>query len=119
MLTVTKVQLRNQLADGSATDMLDHLVWLDPLMLVLTEDGPRSAQQTSWFLETGDWVPVFSLCSTDDCIRADHLTNDKAKAEVVKDEELMRLVQRNSVTLASLYRKGKAMGVLSGTSSYG
>lgn len=36
-----------------------------------------------------------------------------------QDAEDLRLVQRNAVTLADLYRKGKARGLLSSRSAYG
>ena len=36
-----------------------------------------------------------------------------------QDAEDLRLVQRNAVTLADLYRKGKQRGLLSSRSAYG
>lgn len=115
--TVTDDQLYNQLADGSATEG-DHQLWLDSNMLILTEDGPRPAQQAVRFLTTGQWALAFTTCRESSCIRLDHLTDSKAQADQAKDEELMLLVQRSSVSLASLYKKGKARGLLSARSAY-
>ena len=43
----------------------------------------------------------------------------KRKEQEQKDEALMQLVQRQSVSLASLYRKGKARGLISSSGGYG
>lgn len=120
MLTVTKVQLTKQLAEGSATTINGECQeWVDPTMRVLTEDGPRTAQQTVHYLEFHQWIDnLYVTCDTPGCLRMDHITDDKAKADAVKDEELMHLVQRTSVTLADLYRKGKARGLLTSGTAY-
>lgn len=120
MFTVTYKQLFDQLAEGSATTPNGECqLWIDPTMRVLTEDGPRSAQQATWYLHVGEWVPTLhSTCGTPGCLRMDHLTDDKAKAQAAADEEILRLVQRNSVTLADLYRKGKKKGLLLSRSPY-
>jgi len=119
MFTVTSEQLFDQVAEGSATTLNGEcLIWIDSSMQVLTEDGPRSGQEATWYLDRGEWVPTYPLCGTTGCMRMDHLTDSKAKAEAVKDEELMLLVQRSSVNLASLYRKAKSRGLLSSTSPY-
>ena len=114
---VTDAELYNQLADGSAFDGL-HQRWLYPGMQILTEDGPRPAQHATWYLHTGQWSPVYPLCGETDCIKVDHLTDSRAAASEAKDDELMKLVQRSTISLASLYKKGKARGLISARSEY-
>ena len=129
--TVPDAQLADQILMGSVISD-SHYVWMDPSMQVITEDGPWPAAQTAWFLEHGVWVTdLYALCDEPRCILPSHLTADKDKAEAKakadkadlkrqrdKDEELMRLVERQSVTLATLYKKGKARGLLSSRSAY-
>lgn len=121
MITVTKVQLRKQVAEGSASsEDAEHLIWVDDGMAVLTEDGPRLPAQTLWFLDHGTWVDdLYVTCKTPGCIRIEHLTDSKAQADAVKDAEDLALVQRHAVTLADLYRKGRAKGLVFRTSHYG
>jgi len=114
---VTDDQMYDQLAEGSAFDR-GHQVWLDPEVLIITEDGARSPYEVTWHLVWDEWRPVYNTCGVPTCIRLDHLTDSKAQAEAVKDEELMTLVQRSTVSLADLYRKGKARGLLSARTEY-
>ena len=125
LFTVSNRQLQHQINQGAAPDG-DHLHWLDKDNVILTEDGPRSAAEAQWFLHTGRWpAEIYVMCDEPTCIQADHLTDlvseiEKYKQEQqsLKDEELMQLVQRNSVSLADLYRKGKARGLLTSTPHY-
>lgn len=119
MITVTKVQLYKQLAQGSASHN-EHLEWLDDSMQVLTEDGPRTAQSTVWFLSTGQWVDnLFTTCGEKGCLVLSHITDSKAQADAAQDARDLALVQRTAVTLADLYRRGKARGLLRPGSTYG
>jgi hypothetical protein len=119
VITVTRHQLFNQLAEGSATNELGHQVWLDSEMQILTEDGPRPAQQATWYLHLGDWAPVWTTCEEPTCLVLAHLTDSQTKAEEAKEEALLALVQRTSVSLADLYRKGKKRGLLTPRTEYG
>lgn len=120
VFAVTVEQLFEQVAEGSATTLNGVCqTWLDEAMLVLTEDGPRPAQQAVWYLDGGEWAPtIHTLCETPGCLVLAHLTDDPAKVSAAKDEELLVLVERNSTSLASLYRKAKNRGLLSSRSSY-
>jgi hypothetical protein len=117
--TVTPVQVFDQVAEGSVTSLNGEcLIWIDSNMRVITEKGVSTAQQAIWYLDTGEWVPTYPTCGTPDCLRVDHLTDSPAQAAAAKDEEVLALVQRTSVSLASLYRKAKGRGLLSGSSGY-
>lgn len=120
--TVSDAQLADQILMGSVISD-SHYVWVDPSMQVITEDGPWPAAQAVWFLEHGVWVTdLYALCDEPRCILPTHLTVSKdeaeAKAAADKEEALMQLVQRQSVTLADLYRKGKMRGLISSRSAY-
>jgi hypothetical protein len=114
---VSTDQLHSQLAEGSAFDH-DHQLWQDQAMRVITDDGARSAQQVMWFLLTGNWSEVFTTCGQSTCIRHDHLTDSAAQASAVRDEEELALVERSAVSLADLYRRGKAKGLLTARTEY-
>lgn len=119
LFTVTKVQLRKQVAEGSASED-DHLIWLDDSMQVLTEDGPRLPAQTLWFIDTDQWVDdLYVTCGKPGCIKVEHLTTDPKAAQAAKDARDLALVQKSAVTLADLYRRGKAKGLLKPGSPYG
>ena len=121
MFTVTKVQLRRQVAEGSASsEDGDHLIWLDDGIQILTEDGPRLPAQTLWFIDTDTWVDdLYVTCNKPGCIRRDHITDDRHKAQSIQDAEDLALVQKQAVTLADLYRRGKARGLIRPSHNYG
>lgn len=116
-LQISDAQVLDQLAEGSATsESGDHLLWVDPTMMILTEDGPRPAQQATWYLGAGQWDDtVTTTCGAPDCVLPAHVTT----ASLVKDEEDLALVERTSVSLATLYRKAKNRGLLAARTEYG
>lgn len=96
-----------------------HRVRTVPDVKVQTTQGPRTPEQVSWFLENDRWEDeVLTYCATPFC--STHITLDKAEAAkmATKDDEELELVQRTSVTLADLYRKGRARGVIAARSAY-
>lgn len=118
--TVSDDQLTEQLIQGSMIRD-SHYIWVNPDMLVLTEDGPRTAGQTIWYLETGEWVnDLHNLCGDTQCLLPTHMTDDYHAAS---DAAELQLVEQDHTTkrvsLASLYRKGKARGLLAPRSEYG
>jgi hypothetical protein len=116
---VTDNQLKEQLDQGSHWEA-GHWIWNDPTMQVLTEDGPRSPQQVLYYLGTHRWVDqLYNNCGVDNCIRGTHHSETKTHADEVRAVEDLILVQRSATTLASLYRKGKARGLLKPVSNYG
>jgi hypothetical protein len=126
--TVTDDQIKAQLSMGCGYDGTNmHLLWSDLEVKIITEDGPRTARQAAWYLHTHHWIDdVFDICGNDQCVDIDHLTVSKTEADqhaaqrqADKEEELMQLVQRQSVTLASLYKKGKSRGLIGPSSQYG
>ena len=75
-----------------------------------TDERMLTPFQAAWFLEHESIEEVDSLtsaCGLDDCIS--HL---QFKTPAVTDEDLLQLVQRSSVSLADLYRKGKQRGLI-------
>lgn len=116
-LQISDDQLYLQLAELTATsEDGQHLLMLVPDLQVLTEDGPRPAQQATWYLGAGQWDDsVTTTCGQQDCVLSDHVTT----ASLAKDEEDLELVQRTSVSLATLYRKAKSRGLLSPRTEYG
>lgn len=121
MITVTKVQLRKQLVDGSATsEDAEHLIWTNESMQILTEDGPRTGRSTAWFLEYDLWVDtLYVTCAEPSCIRIGHLTSSHDEWQQARDTRDLALVQKQAITLADLYRRGKARGLLKPGSTYG
>lgn len=116
-LQITDDQLIMQLAELTATsEDGQHLLVLVPDLQVLTEDGPRPAQQATWYLSAGQWDDtVTTTCGHTDCALEAHVTT----ASLAKDEEDLELVQRTSVSLATLYRKAKNRGLLVARTEYG
>lgn len=113
--TVSTDEIVRQLAEGTATDEAGCLVWLDPSVLVLTEDGPRPAQQASGYLALGEWrEDLATTCGSGLCVHPGHITT----ASAAKDAADLELVQRTSVTLADLYRKAKNKGLLMAAREY-
>lgn len=119
--TVTPIQLLSQLTLGAATDSSgEHWVWLDDTMQIITTDGPRPADEVAWFIAHKVWPKrTYTLCSEPHCIAPDHLTIDQAEATKAEDDRMAALVQQTTTTLAALYRKGKARGLLKPASNYG
>jgi hypothetical protein len=107
---VTKVLFENKLL---------HRVRTVPDVKVQTGDGPRTPEQVAWFLENDRWEDdVVSYCGTDFCTSHVNLGDAEAARMEAKDDEVLELVQRTSVTLADLYRKGRAKGVIAARSAY-
>jgi len=98
-----------------------HRVRTVPDVRVQTSDGPRTPEEVSWFLENDRWERnVLTTCGTQYCSTHVNLTLSDPAADKLeaKDDEVLELVQRTSVTLADLYRKGRARGVVSARTSY-
>jgi hypothetical protein len=91
-----------------------HRVATRPGPVIPKGDGTDvTVQQAQWYLEHGRWEEeLVASCGVKLCtshLRVDG--NDEA--------DLLKLVERSSVSLADLYRKGKARGlVLTRTSGY-
>jgi len=86
---------------------------------VQTAHGPRTPEEVAWFLENDRWEDdVVSYCGTDFCSSHVNLADAEATRMEAKDDEELELVQRTSVTLADLYRKGRAKGVIAARTSY-
>lgn len=116
-LEINDDQLLMQLAEGTATSEDGrHLFPVYPEYMVLTGDGPRPAQQATWYLGAGQWDDsTTTTCGVQDCVLPDHVTT----ASLAKDDEDLALVQRSNQTLATLYRKAKNRGLLSPRTEYG
>ena len=90
-----------------------------PDVLVRTDFGPRTPEQVEWFLENDVWEDdIVSYCGVDYCITHITLNGSEVGKIETKDEGELELVERTSVTLADLYRKGRARGVVSARTSY-
>ena len=82
----------------------------------------KSPQQAAWWLENDRWeADVRSSCGRDGCCT--HLVLGPGSApdegtESTAEEQLLGLVQRQSVTLADLYRKGRKKGLLAPQQDY-
>lgn len=98
-----------------------HRVNKVPDVKVQTEDGPHTPQEVAWFLENDRWERnVLITCGTQYCSTHVNLTLSPPAAGKLEaeDDEVLELVQRTSVTLADLYRKGRARGVIAARSEY-
>lgn len=116
--TVTREQLQTQL-ETHTTVQGEHRIWASPEIKVISDDGPRTAQQVVWYLETGSWHDhLYPTCGEPACTRFKHLTPSRAQLAAIQDEALLDLVQRSSVNLAALYRKGKSKGLLTSRTQY-
>ena len=121
--------LRTRLHLG-AMQQGDHLLWMerDAVLYVPAWDDwattHRTAAQVSWFLHTGTWEPhLYSLCEHLNCLTPEHLSTtpwdppwDPPPAQT--DEQLLALVETHSVSLADLYRRGRARGLLAPRTAY-
>lgn len=86
---------------------------------IQTEDGPRTPEQVAWFLENDRWEDdLVPICGTAFC--SSHMTLGGIGPGIIEgtDDKELELVQRTSVTLADLYRKGRAKGVIAARTSY-
>lgn len=113
---ITQQYVAKELAEGTATSLHgDHLLWLELTQFVQILGGVKAPRQASWFVSTGEWSPdLITTCADQDCVLPAHMSAGKTK-----DEHLLDLVQKASTsTLADLYRKGKARGLLASTSDY-
>lgn len=96
-----------------------HRVRTVPDVKVQTDDGPRTPEEVAWFLENDSWErDVVSYCGIEFCSSHVNLADAEAARIEAKDDEVLELVQRTSVTLADLYRKGRAKGVIAARSAY-
>jgi hypothetical protein len=79
---------------------------------ITTVAGDKTPQQVMWFLEHSSWESgVVSACGVKTCLT--HMRLDTAT-----EDDLLALVQKTSVSLADLYRKGRQRGLLSARSEY-
>lgn len=100
--------------------------WLaDPELHILDEEGvARPARQIAAWRDKLEWAwPVKRVCATEFCLNPDHWEvieiEETPEAEQLRliDRDL-RLVERHSISLAELYRKGRQAGLLSATTAY-
>lgn len=86
---------------------------------VQTEDGARTPEEVAWFLENDQWDwDIVPYCGIQFCCSHINLAEAETARIEAKDEGDLELVQRTSVTLADLYRKGRAKGVIAARSAY-
>lgn len=92
----------------------------DPSVRIKTPAGDKPPQQVAWFLEHDRWEDdVVNSCAVTGCVTHLKLKGaDIEEAEGKEDDPLLKLVERTSVTLADLYRKGRAKGLLAPRSDY-
>lgn len=95
-----------------------HRVRTVPDVKVQTPDGPRTPEQVAWFLEHDAWEDdVISTCGIEFC--ASHIRLGGVESGTLdEDDKVLEMVQRTSVTLADLYRKGRARGVIAAQTGY-
>lgn len=111
---ILRDSILDQIAEGAATVEVDCLVWVDPDVMLITGEGPMSAQRAMWYLDRGDWIEeLFTTCTTEGCLR--HLSLTPVKDDPDPD---IPLVTRHSNTLASLYRQARSRGLVAPTSAY-
>lgn len=100
---------------GVTIDGRAHLVQKDVVGFLCqvndTEAKVMTAQQVAWFLENNAWENEV-VCEFGIRNSISHLVIPD------KDESDLALVQKEAVTLADLYRKGKKRGLISARSSY-
>ena len=89
----------------------------------LRHNHPASIGVEAWFLEHDRWEDlVTDSCGVTGCLthlRLQGLTVEEDEAKVpIDDDPLLRLVEKTSVTLADLYRRGRAKGLLAPRSDY-
>lgn len=108
----------------------DHFVAKDPrILLMATPTRIVTLKQAVWLERTGDIVldeELFTACGEKDCVlHLEHRPTVSDPAAAMEDEggdeeEVLALVQRHTtaVTLADLYRRGRAKGLLAGGSNY-
>lgn len=90
----------------------------DPSARIETPAGKKSPQQVAWFLEHDKWEDdVVNSCAVAGCVTHLRLGSETEEADA-KDDPLLKLVEKTSVTLADLYRKGRAKGLLAPRSDY-
>jgi hypothetical protein len=96
-----------------------HRVRTVPGVRIHTSDGEHTPEEVTWFLENDRWErDVVSYCGTTFCSSHVNLGDAEAARMEAEDDEVLELVQRTSVTLADLYRKGRAKGVIAARSTY-
>lgn len=122
---ITEDQLKQQLIDVTHW-ISNHRVLNDPEARIITTDGPRTPHQVVYYLATKRWVDSFyPLCEVPDCITGIHFTPDQAHStrywatvQAAQDEVVLQAIETHQVSLADLYRKGKARGLLTGRTLY-
>ena len=87
------------------------------------EGAVKTPQQAAWWLENEAWEDhVISTCGREGCCT--HLKLDlsaepaDAGDTAATEEALLGLVQRQSTTLADLYRRGRKKGLLAPQQDY-
>lgn len=86
---------------------------------VQTEGGPRTPEEVAWFLENDSWeLDVVPYCGTEFCCSHVNLADAEASRIEAEDGKDLELVERTAVSLADLYRKGRAKGVIAARSAY-
>jgi hypothetical protein len=78
---------------------------------------PRQYAWNHMHMEWVDDTDLSSTCDTPGCVKHLGEQQEEPKPDPV-EEQVVRLVQRKSVTLADLYRKGRAKGLLTSIRGY-
>lgn len=102
-----------------------HRVRKVPDVRILTlSNQARTPEQVAWFLEHDKWEDdVVSSCGVDYCCSHIRLAGQPEDltvpaTEPISEAQLLGMVERQSVTLADLYRKARSRGVISARSDY-
>jgi hypothetical protein len=96
-----------------------HRVRIVPAVRIQTADGDHTPEEVVWFLDNDQWDrDVVSYCGVEYCSSHVNLADAEAARLEAEDDEVLELVQRTSTTLADLYRKGRAKGVIAASSGY-
>lgn len=88
------------------------IAWRDPVSELVDR---HTLPQVAWYLEHDRWEnQLINTCTVPNCVS--HLK----PADVGPEEEDadLKLVEKQAVTLADLYRKGKKRGLISARSGY-
>jgi hypothetical protein len=103
--------------DGRITIQHDDGVHMVPLAgtAPITVDGKDyTPQQVMWFLDNDVWEDkIVDTCGKKGCTL--HMRLD---IPAVTEDDLLKLVEKNSVSLADLYRRGRQKGLLGARSGY-
>lgn len=109
----------------------DHYIIKEPgILLMAAPDLIVTVRQAAWLESSGNLVPdeeLATACGEENCVlHLEHRPTVSDPAATVgedegeNEEEVLALVQRHTTatTLADLYRRGRAKGLLAGGSNY-